>query len=387
MNIYEIIIIIVLVIITVIFFIIIPLCLLLGNSSTDVPVTNPRPRPRPRPRPTPLCPDNQCFNSPCQRQEYDCEDYSDLVSSYTPPGSNFDWNLDLDLSSNSGSNFYNVDVTNNITTRQPQPIRSQPQPQPQPLQQNNLGPYTENFYQRQAVSSTDSFNIDFSSSSNSGQMGSFSFDNTPDFRAVTPSSNETSEPIIDSVIFSNYTIRLFPSGKIIRSDIRSDSKEETVIRSNIKASQIETFSGYIYAVSEGQLYKLRNEDLDKSEWLWRRIKWGNDISYIKSISTNPGKNLFLIESKTDYHLLDANMKIMDRGHLADGWNRRYGLNQDIFVEYNTLTGEARTSSNQSFNDCYFAIYDTFGNLVKLGADKTSQGIRSVKMVGWNLIYL
>lgn len=92
---------------------------------------------------------------------------------------------------------------------------------------------------------------------------------------------------------------------------------------------ITEFAGYLHCLSEGYLYRLRQETYDKDEWKWDYVK--DTPGNISHFSSTLGPESFLwIQSGGTGHLYAKNMKAVALIQMGDSI-RTYGMTKDNYV--------------------------------------------------------
>ena len=134
------------------------------------------------------------------------------------------------------------------------------------------------------------------------------------------SRNSPEGVVADVATFSSSILFLMKSGRVIRKRISDGSKD--VINLNIYPTRMESFGGYLYAVSGGKLYQLNNDTYDSKSWEFKITSWSP--SGIIYTSTNPVKDFLWIQTDGSGYLYDKSLTAISTMRFPKDLRRNYG---------------------------------------------------------------
>lgn len=189
--------------------------------------------------------------------------------------------------------------------------------------------------------------------------------------------------VVDAISFSNMTLMLLKSGHIT---CQQDGQKR-IIRPNVHLTNLENFSGYLYGVSSGNLYRLTNDQLSLDRWTWSPCSWAP--SNIVHISTTLDRKYLYLQSDFVGQVYDSTFHKIETFEMSPGWYRNYGSNLSCYIDYSpherkiTVTDGYQTKTH---GDTSYGIFNTHGKIFTISGEDIGK-YRVIKLINWMPYYI
>lgn len=193
--------------------------------------------------------------------------------------------------------------------------------------------------------------------------------------------------VIDVANYSSQMIFLLDSGDIIRQD---DQRKKYRIGNSVFLNRLEVFSGQLYGVSHGKLYRLDKNTFENLYWTWDICNWAIDDIIHTSVSTDLNY-LWLQTSERGYIYNRRCELIHDQVNtkVKPGTKRNYGNSLYQYLEYdfsNNLTTTYNQDRVYTYENVAMGVYDNYGKIIVLNKDETIR-YSNIRMINWLPYYI
>lgn len=207
------------------------------------------------------------------------------------------------------------------------------------------------------------------------------FEDAKDARYITSEGRS----VIDVVSFSAYSFFLFKSGNIVRQNYQTQARE--MIKNNIKISRLESFGGYIRAISDGFLYVLDNQFIQTStNWDWKLCEW-SPSQIIHTSVTIDGQYLWIQRNDGQgmiFNKQGTRLEGLGDLRVGPGVFRNYGRHLRQYVDYNPKEAWIKAHDGDKIltqNNICVALYNNYDKIVVIKKDEYER-FKNVRLVNW-----
>jgi len=221
-----------------------------------------------------------------------------------------------------------------------------------------------------------------------------------DYFVCRPSADKGrySSPIIHVASFSDFIAYLLADGHIICTKGQSsivplsaaDQAPSTMspssyrVKNNVALSVIAPFAGYLHGLGkDGILYRLPNNYLVRSEWVWRPV----DFTALRGIShmsnSHDGRSLWIQVGNKGYRYNNDEV-LQESTDIPPHSYRQLGLTADKFIIYSPREQLALDSEGKQYEGVSFATLTHTGEVKTLGVNSEYS---KIVIANWRCHYI
>ncbi len=212
---------------------------------------------------------------------------------------------------------------------------------------------------------TEDYREDFTSSSGIVSPHSGMSTNTPEEQEIPT--------VVDACSYANSIIFLHIDGSISRDNGQR-------MPCNVTIQRLESFAGYLYGLSSGILYKLKNDSMKEKRWIWESCSW-SPVGITHFSATSDTKNLW-IQCDNKAYLYDNSLQFSKTTYSG---KRVYGYDLKSYIDINGHVGIAQPGDRR-FEDIHSAVITSHGEVAVLKREQLGE-LSAIRLVNWQPYYI